>query len=221
MLHCTIQLTKERPMIPAGREYHTDSSPGSTSRLRRRVPAVGQLFEALSALRKMPAAAEPVVLRPAPSKSGLDDTLLGFLIHDVSRMRRSAYDQFMKPIGITRTQWWVLAQLSQADGMMQTQLADALGVGKASLGIIIESLEVGGWVERRSDPSDRRVKRIFLTRSAQSMIERATVMEARFNERIFGELLPAEKTDLARMLLTVKRAISGLSATAENAVADV
>src|ERR1700745_1841291 len=45
---------------------------------------------------------------------------LSFLIHDVSRMRRSAYDQFMKPLGVTRAQWWVLAYLSRHDGMMQT-----------------------------------------------------------------------------------------------------
>jgi hypothetical protein len=51
---------------------------------------------------------------------------LAFLIHDVSRMRRSAYDQFMKPLGITRAQWWVLAHLTRHDGMMQTQLADLL-----------------------------------------------------------------------------------------------
>src|ERR1700733_6630780 len=59
---------------------------------------------------------------------------LGFLIHDVSRMRRNAYDQIMKPLGVTRARWWVLAHLSRQDGIMQTQLADVLDVGKASLG---------------------------------------------------------------------------------------
>ena len=60
-------------------------------------------------------------LGAAASDASRDGIRLGFLIHDVSRMRRSAYDQFMKPLGITRAQWWVLAHLSRHDGMMQTQ----------------------------------------------------------------------------------------------------
>ena len=34
---------------------------------------------------------------------------LGFLIHDVSRLRRSAFDRCLKPMNVTRSQWWVLA----------------------------------------------------------------------------------------------------------------
>lgn len=41
---------------------------------------------------------------------------IGFLVHDVSRMRRTLFDQEMKPLGITRSQWWVLAQLSRSLG---------------------------------------------------------------------------------------------------------
>lgn len=29
---------------------------------------------------------------------------IGFLVHDVSRMRRTLFDQEMKPLGITRSQ---------------------------------------------------------------------------------------------------------------------
>ena len=32
------------------------------------------------------------------------DLRLGFLIHDVSRLRRNAFDQLMKPLGVTRSQ---------------------------------------------------------------------------------------------------------------------
>ena len=56
---------------------------------------------------------------------------LGFLIHDVSRLRRSAFDRVLKPLNVTRAQWWMLAYLSREDGMTQSQLA----VGEiASLG---------------------------------------------------------------------------------------
>lgn len=138
---------------------------------------------------------------------------LGFLIHDVSRMRRSAYDQFMKPLGITRAQWWVLAHLSRHDGMMQTQLADVLEVGKASLGDVIEGLETGGWVERRPDPSDKRAKRVYLTKPAQGLIKRMTVMEHDFNSQILRDLNSAERNELVRSLLKIKHAMASLAPT--------
>ena len=140
-----------------------------------------------------------------------DGIRLSFLIHDVSRMRRSAYDQYMKPLGITRAQWWVLAHLSRHDGMMQTQLATLLEVGKASLGDVIEGLERDGWVKRHPDPADKRAKRVYLTKSAQGLIKRMTLMEKEFNERILGELSPEEVSEVTRCLLLVKNAIARLN----------
>ncbi len=142
-----------------------------------------------------------------------DGIRLSFLMHDVSRMRRSAYDQYMKPLGITRAQWWVLAHLSRHDGMMQTQLAEVLEVGKASLGDVIESLEAAGWVDRRPDQMDKRAKRVFLTKLAHSLIKRMTVMEVEFNDQIFADLPPEERNTLSNSLLKVKSAISRMLAT--------
>ncbi|MGQ0530757.1 MAG: MarR family winged helix-turn-helix transcriptional regulator [Panacagrimonas sp.] len=145
-----------------------------------------------------------------------DGISLGFLIHDVSRMRRSSYDQFMKPLGITRAQWWVLAHLSRHDGMMQTQLADVLEVGKASLGDVIEGLESAGWVDRRPDPSDKRAKRVYLTKPAQTLIKRMTKMEHEFNSQILMDLSPTERADMMRNLLKIKHAIARLSPSTTN-----
>lgn len=145
------------------------------------------------------------------SEGAREGIRLGFLIHDVSRMRRSSYDQFMKPLGITRAQWWVLAHLSRHDGMMQTQLADVLEVGKASLGDVIEGLESSGWVDRRSDPADKRAKRVYLTRPAQTLIKRMTQMEHEFNSQILIDLSPVERADMMRNLLKIKHAIVRLN----------
>lgn len=142
-----------------------------------------------------------------------DGIRLSFLIHDVSRMRRSAYDHYMKPLGITRAQWWVLAHLSRHDGMMQTQLADVLEVGKASLGDVIESLESGGWVSRRPDPTDKRAKRVYLSKSSQGLIKRMTQLEVEFNEKVLADLPPDEQATLFKLLIKVKQAIARIATT--------
>lgn len=95
---------------------------------------------------------------------------LGFLVHDVSRLRRRVVDNALKPLGVTRSQWWVLAFLSRADGMSQVALAEELDLGKVALGQLIDRLEKTGFVARKVDATDRRVKRVFLTKRSHALI---------------------------------------------------
>ena len=61
---------------------------------------------------------------------------LGFYIHDASRLRRIVYDTALKPLGVTRSQAWVIAYLSRQDGMPQSELAAQLAdVGHALAGV--------------------------------------------------------------------------------------
>lgn len=90
---------------------------------------------------------------------------LGFLIHDVSRLRRTVVDKALRPLGVTHSQWWVLANLSRHNGggMMQTELSKVMDVGKVTLGGLIDRLEASGYVERQPEPGDRRAKRVVMT----------------------------------------------------------
>jgi MarR family transcriptional regulator for hemolysin len=146
--------------------------------------------------------------RPSRAARTHDDIRLGFLIHDVSRMRRTAYDQLMKPMGVTRAQWWVLAHLSRHDGMVQTELADALEVGKASIGSLIARLAAAGFVERCAVPGDRRAKRVHLAKSGQMLLERMAEAERSLNEQILGALSSADRGTMIRTLSAVKQALS-------------
>lgn len=115
-------------------------------------------------ITKLPnAKAKAAKAKSKPTDAENWDSRLGFLMHDVSRLRRSVFDEFMKPMAMTRSQWWILAHLSRHDGMIQSDLANVLDIGKAALGGLIDRLEVSKFIERRSDDTDRRVKRIYLT----------------------------------------------------------
>ena len=82
------------------------------------------------------------------------DQRLGFLMHDVSRLRRNVFDEFMRPLKVTRSQWWVLAYLSRLDGMIQSDLAALLELGKAPLGHLLGRLEANGLIRRGADATD-------------------------------------------------------------------
>ena len=94
----------------------------------------------------------------------------GFLLHDISRLLRVSFDRHARTIGLTRAQWRVLAHLSRNEGIKQAGLADILEIQPITLARLLDRLSADGWVERRPDPSDRRVKRLFLTDKARPIL---------------------------------------------------
>jgi len=126
---------------------------------------------------------------------------LGFLIHDVSRLRRSAFDRCLKRLNVTRSQWWVLAHLSRKDGMTQSQLAGELDLGKVAVGGLIDRLERSALVRRQADASDRRVNRVFLEPRSQVLINEMRAVSHQMNETILRGI---PKASLETSALTLK-----------------
>jgi MarR family transcriptional regulator, transcriptional regulator for hemolysin len=112
------------------------------------------------------------------------DLRLGYLIHDVSRLRRMMFDRALAPLGITRSQWWVLAFISRKDGLPQTQLANELDVGKVAVGALINRLEQSGFVLRQADPVDGRIKRVYVTKQARSFLAKLRKETDKFNAQL-------------------------------------
>jgi len=133
----------------------------------------------------MSAALEKPAKPRRPKWSTDEDFKLGVLIHDVARMRRNRFDQLMKPLGLTRAQWSVIANLSRRDGMVQTELASFLDITKVTLGGLLDRLEMGDWIERRSDSTDRRAKRIYLTPNANRLLHEMRASEDAMNRLVF------------------------------------
>lgn len=130
---------------------------------------------------------------------------LGFLIHDVSRLRRSAFDRCLKPMAVTRSQWWVLAHLSREDGMTQSQLAEELDLGKVAVGGLIDRLEKTRLLRREADANDRRVNRVFLEPKSKQLIARMRRINHRFNERLLAGISHRDLDTAAATLEAVKK----------------
>ena len=112
---------------------------------------------------------------------------LGFLVHDVARLMRREFDRRVKHLGLTRSQWFVVAHLFRTDGQTQRNLADELDMQRAPLSKLLDRLETGGWVERRADPDDRRANRIYITKKIDAlMIEGVAVGENLINDIFSG-----------------------------------
>jgi MarR family transcriptional regulator, transcriptional regulator for hemolysin len=150
------------------------------------------------------AAAAPPAEAPVPVQD--QGARIGFLIHDVSRMRRTLYDQAVRPLGLTRAQWWVLAQVSREppSGVLQTDLARVLDVGKVTVGGLIDRLEASGFVERRPDAVDRRAKRVVITAQGRVVLRDMVKLARRLNDETCEGMTAGDLAVLEQVLQRMK-----------------
>jgi DNA-binding MarR family transcriptional regulator len=132
---------------------------------------------------------------------------LGFLMHDVSRLRRVALDRALKPLGVTRSWWTVLAFLSVRDGMTQTAVAADLDLTKVGIGGLLERMEAAGLVQRRPDAYDARVRRVYLTKSGRRLLEQSRGEVERFEREALGPCSDEELQTTANALRRMKESL--------------
>ena len=95
-----------------------------------------------------------------------------FTLNDVARLLRTYADHKAAKFGMTRAQWAVLVRLDRTQGLKQCELAEILDVQPITLTRQLDRLCDNGLIERRPDPADRRVKRLYLTPAAKPLLER-------------------------------------------------
>ena len=93
------------------------------------------------------------------------------VLHDVARLCRTRADQLARAHGMTRAQWVIILRLQRQPGLSQNELAALVEVEPITVGRLIDRLEARGLVERRNDPSDRRIRRLHLTAKAEPLLD--------------------------------------------------
>ena len=136
------------------------------------------------------------------------DKNFGFLIHDVARLMRVAYDRRMKPLGLTRSQWWVINHLFFHPGINQTNLAKLLDVGRATLGRLLDRLEAKKWIYRRPDDKDSRIKRVYLSDTVRPTLQTMRHEAKRTVDGALSSLSEKEQSQLFSMLQRMKTELS-------------
>lgn len=96
---------------------------------------------------------------------------LGFLLHDVARLLRKRFEQRARSLGLTRSQWQVLAYLARNEGIHQGGLAELLEIEPITLVRILDKVEAHGLIERRQHPKDRRIWQLYLTEKAHPILD--------------------------------------------------
>jgi DNA-binding MarR family transcriptional regulator len=139
-----------------------------------------------------------------------DERQIGFLISDVARLMRTAFDRRVRRLGLTRSQWLVINRLHRRPGATQSELAEMLEVEKATAGRMVDRMEKKGWVVRRADAGDRRVNRLHLTHDALLIQVQLAQIADRTVEDALALLSPPERGQIAECMRLVKQRLQAM-----------
>ena len=144
---------------------------------------------------------------------------IAFNISDVARLLKTYADQRARDLGMTRAQWAVLARVERSEGLKQCELADTLDLQPITLTRLIDRLCDGGLIERRSDPNDRRAKRLYLTPAARPVLDGLARLGKDIMATVLAGIEPAAVEQLLVHLLTLKTNLRGAIAKRANETA--
>ncbi|MDB3916275.1 MarR family transcriptional regulator [Alphaproteobacteria bacterium] len=130
---------------------------------------------------------------------------IGLLIHDVGRLLRVLYDRQMASIGLTRSQWLLLTYLYFKDGINQTELASLMDMEKAPLSRLLDRMEIKGWIIRKTETNDRRVKNIYLSESVKPLVSSLREKAGKYRKDSLSILSDKELNKLRDLLQVLKK----------------
>ena len=132
------------------------------------------------------------------------DNSIGWILGDLGRLMRKLADRRLGAIGLTRAQWYALGNLRRCGPMTQAALAEIMEVETATVARLIDRLETAGWVARRADPHDRRVKRVSLTAKAEDIMDEVGEIGQQLRDDMLTDLSYDQRDQLLATLSTVK-----------------
>ncbi|MBZ8133966.1 MarR family winged helix-turn-helix transcriptional regulator [Afifella sp. IM 167] len=97
-------------------------------------------------------------------------TTLGFLIMDAARHLRRHFEQRSRHLGMTSAQLQILGRIAFNEGINQAGLAALLDMEPITVCRHIDRMEAAGFVERRPDASDRRVRLLYITETGRNLL---------------------------------------------------
>jgi MarR family transcriptional regulator, transcriptional regulator for hemolysin len=127
-----------------------------------------------------------------------------FALFELQRMLRLYADKQARRFGLTRAQWAVLAKLERIEGLKQTEIADLMEMQPITLTRLIDKLCDAGLIERRSDETDRRVNRLYLTEAAKPLMAKLATLRAEITQTALASLSNADTHRLVDELETIK-----------------
>lgn len=121
-----------------------------------------------------------------------------------------ALNHALAEVDLSLAQHEILMAIWQKSGLTQKQLAESLLVVKSNVSALIKKLEARGLVQRKSDPSDTRNKRLSLTDAGKATVEKSFALQNRIVDAMASVMSDEELRQVSDVMHRVGRAIDTL-----------
>jgi DNA-binding MarR family transcriptional regulator len=133
---------------------------------------------------------------------------VGFLLARTARSMKRVLEARLSRYNITASQYVVVAQLNDEDGISLSQLGERLHFDNPTITGVVDRMEREGLVERRRDADDRRVINVFLTQKGRKLLSVIDGIAVDINEKAMSNLPKADRDRFMRTLDTIWRTIN-------------
>lgn len=129
---------------------------------------------------------------------------------------RQTFDLVFSDFKLNLSEVALLALVTEHGSLSQSALAKSLGMGRASLGALVDGLEKRNLLERRENPKDKRVWLIELTSTGKELSvkleERDQALREIFREGVGRD----ERQNLAETLELLRRNLRAVNTERQN-----
>ena len=137
------------------------------------------------------------------SKSDQPETI-DLLLANVCHLHRERIHQLFEALGLYQGQPPMLRELWEQEGLTQTQLAENLKIAPATVTKMLQRMEKTGFIQRKPDPEDQRVSRVYLTEAGRKVQNEVENVFKTLEAETFAHLTLEENLLLRRLLLQLR-----------------
>jgi DNA-binding MarR family transcriptional regulator len=135
----------------------------------------------------------------------------GHLVRRLHQISVSTFLDVLADLGITSTQYAVLAAIGSCPNIDQTALAGLIGIDKSTAGLIATRLVKRGLIDRKHNAQNKRVMALTLTAEGVTAYKKALTKADLINDRLLGPLSKAEREVLIKLIKKVVGANNEIS----------
>ncbi len=104
---------------------------------------------------------------------------LCFPLYAAARNVTGLYTPWLKPLGLTYTQYIVFLVLWEKDGITVNEICGKLMLDNGTVSPLLKKMEQAGYIERKRSSEDERVVHVTLTQSGRELQEEAKDVPAK------------------------------------------
>jgi len=134
---------------------------------------------------------------------------LGYWIFTAAYAIETALNEELAPLGITHRQVQILGALAVHGEASQNELAEMLRIEPSGVVRLLDRMERSGWIERRSDPGDRRRKIVRPTEKVGPVWQQIKARGMRARQRGLSGLTPEQVATARDVLRTIRQNLMG------------